>query len=175
MLYWDLLQSLQFNAPSANSSSQSSFLVSSSMMRQTELGGLANGTDEVWGPMSCPSQLESSSSKLLSWAYGHPTSSLPTSSSLFSHPSPLFHTSTLSTRRSCVSQYYPASEVMLIVPLVWLRPSKQIRAPLYSMKVKKQRQWIVIKYGIIYLCVAGTIVALVVIRRSLLFTLSPRC
>jgi len=47
--------------------------------------------------------------------------------------------------------------------LFWLRPSKQIRAPLYSMKVKKQRQWIVIKYGIIYLCIAGAIVALVVI------------
>jgi len=47
--------------------------------------------------------------------------------------------------------------------LFWLRPSKQIRAPLYSMKVKKQRQWIVIKYGIVYLCISGTIIALVVI------------
>lgn len=26
---------------------------------------------------------------------------------------------------------------------VWLRPSKQIRAPLYSLKQKKQRRWIV--------------------------------
>jgi 1,3-beta-glucan synthase len=51
---------------------------------------------------------------------------------------------------------------MLTTPSVWLRPSKQIRAPLYSMKVKKQRQWIVIKYGIVYLCISGAIVALVV-------------
>lgn len=64
--------------------------------------------------------------------------------------------------------------VLLTLPSVWLRPSKQIRAPLYSMKVKKQRQWIVIKYGIVYLCVSGTIVALVVIRRFLLFTISAR-
>ena len=63
---------------------------------------------------------------------------------------------------------------MLTVPSVWLRPSKQIRAPLYSMKVKKQRQWIVIKYGIVYLCISGTIAALVVIRRFLLFTTSTR-
>jgi len=55
--------------------------------------------------------------------------------------------------------------VLLTLPSVWLRPSKQIRAPLYSMKVKKQRQWIVIKYGIIYLCVSGAIIALAVIRR----------
>jgi len=27
--------------------------------------------------------------------------------------------------------------------IVWLRPSKQIRAPLYSFKQKKQRRWIV--------------------------------
>ena len=32
------------------------------------------------------------------------------------------------------------------------------------MKVKKQRQWIVIKYGIIYLCISGAIGALVIIR-----------
>ena len=63
---------------------------------------------------------------------------------------------------------------MLTFPSVWLRPSKQIRAPLYSMKIKKQRQWIVIKYGIIYLCIAGTIVALVVIRGFRLFTISSR-
>ncbi|KAI0072902.1 1,3-beta-glucan synthase [Panus rudis PR-1116 ss-1] len=34
--------------------------------------------------------------------------------------------------------------------LFWLRPSKQIRAPLYSLKQKRQRRWIVIKYGTIY-------------------------
>ena len=64
--------------------------------------------------------------------------------------------------------------VLLTVCSVWLRPSKQIRAPLYSMKVKKQRQWIVIKYGIVYLCASGAIIALLVIRRFLLFTILAR-
>ncbi|KAF7342075.1 putative 1,3-beta-D-glucan synthase subunit [Mycena venus] len=34
--------------------------------------------------------------------------------------------------------------------LFWLRPSQQIRAPVYFSKQKKQRRWIMIKYGIIY-------------------------
>ncbi|KAJ7242038.1 1,3-beta-glucan synthase [Mycena rebaudengoi] len=34
--------------------------------------------------------------------------------------------------------------------LFWLRPSKQIRAPLYSIKQRRQRRWIIIKYGILY-------------------------
>lgn len=33
--------------------------------------------------------------------------------------------------------------LMFIFFLVWLRPSKQIRAPLYSIKQKRQRRWIV--------------------------------
>jgi hypothetical protein len=53
---------------------------------------------------------------------------------------------------------------------VWLRPSKQIRAPLYSMKVKKQRRWMVIKYGLVYACVVGAFGALIVLRAySLLY------
>ena len=111
MLYLDLPRSLQFNALSANSSSQSSFLVSLSTTKQTGLGGLVNGTVEGWEPTSCPNQLENSSSRLLSWGYGHPTSSLPTSSSLFLHPSPLFHMPIPSTRRSCVSPYHPSDSV----------------------------------------------------------------
>lgn len=49
---------------------------------------------------------------------------------------------------------------------VWLRPSKQIRAPLYSMKVKKQRRWMVVKYGFVYACVVGAFGALIVLRAS---------
>ncbi|TFK29456.1 1,3-beta-glucan synthase [Coprinopsis marcescibilis] len=47
--------------------------------------------------------------------------------------------------------------------LFWLRPSKQIRAPLYSIKQSKQRRSIVIKYGIIYVVVIGVFVALIAI------------
>jgi len=37
--------------------------------------------------------------------------------------------------------------------LVWLRPSKQIRPHLFNMKQKKQRQMIVLKYGVIYIII----------------------
>ncbi|KAF8178155.1 1,3-beta-glucan synthase [Mycena galopus ATCC 62051] len=60
--------------------------------------------------------------------------------------------------------------------LFWLRPSKQIRAPLYSIKQRRQRRWIIIKYGIIYLFVIALIVALiglpVIFRTSLHFNCS---
>ncbi|KAJ7216464.1 1,3-beta-glucan synthase [Mycena pura] len=45
--------------------------------------------------------------------------------------------------------------------LFWLRPSKQIRAPLYSTKQRRQRRWIIIKYGIVYLLVVASIVCLI--------------
>ena len=49
---------------------------------------------------------------------------------------------------------------------VWLRPSKQIRAPLYSIKQKRQRRWIVVKYGIAYILGFAIFAALVAIRES---------
>jgi len=45
--------------------------------------------------------------------------------------------------------------------LFWLRPSKQIRAPLYSIKQKRQRRMIVVKYGVLYLLVLTVFVALI--------------
>jgi len=57
--------------------------------------------------------------------------------------------------------------------LFWLRPSKQIRAPLYSIKQKRQRRWLIVKYGIIYVLVLAIFVCLialpVVFRTSLHF------
>jgi 1,3-beta-glucan synthase len=35
------------------------------------------------------------------------------------------------------------STSQLILSLVWLRPSKQIRAPLYSVRQRRQRRWLV--------------------------------
>ena len=49
--------------------------------------------------------------------------------------------------------------------LFWLRPSRQIRAPLYSLRQKRQRRRIVIKYGIIFLFIFALLVALIVIRK----------
>ncbi|KAH8112916.1 glucan synthase [Phellopilus nigrolimitatus] len=45
--------------------------------------------------------------------------------------------------------------------LFWLRPSRQIRAPLYSLKQKRQRRQIVFKYGIVFVLVLAIFVALI--------------
>ncbi|KAF8894605.1 glycosyltransferase family 48 protein [Infundibulicybe gibba] len=45
--------------------------------------------------------------------------------------------------------------------LFWLRPSKQIRPPLFSTKLKRQRRWIVIKYTVLYALVIATLAALI--------------
>jgi len=47
--------------------------------------------------------------------------------------------------------------------LFWLRPSKQIRPPLFSTKQKRQRRWIVIKYTIVYILMVSTLAALIVL------------
>ncbi|KAK1232215.1 1,3-beta-D-glucan synthase [Marasmius sp. AFHP31] len=47
--------------------------------------------------------------------------------------------------------------------LFWLRPSKQIRAPLFSTKQKRTRRWNVIKYSIVYLIVVAFLAALIVL------------
>jgi len=47
--------------------------------------------------------------------------------------------------------------------LFWLRPSKQIRPPLFSTKQKRQRRWIVIKYTLFYIVVVAALAALLVL------------
>ncbi|ESK96966.1 1,3-beta-glucansynthase [Moniliophthora roreri MCA 2997] len=47
--------------------------------------------------------------------------------------------------------------------LFWLRPSKQIRAPLFSTKQKRTRRWNVIKYSIVYVIVIATLAALIIL------------
>ncbi|KAF9045539.1 1,3-beta-glucan synthase [Panaeolus papilionaceus] len=59
--------------------------------------------------------------------------------------------------------------------LFWLRPSKQIRAPLYSIRQTRQRRWIIIKYGIIYIIVIGIFVTLIALPASLRNSLKFDC
>ncbi|KAF8798014.1 1,3-beta-glucan synthase [Phlegmacium glaucopus] len=47
--------------------------------------------------------------------------------------------------------------------LFWLRPSKQIRAPLFSTKQKRQRRWIVIKYTVVYVFIVSLLASLIVL------------
>ncbi|KAJ7632608.1 1,3-beta-glucan synthase [Roridomyces roridus] len=59
--------------------------------------------------------------------------------------------------------------------LFWLRPSKQIRAPLFSMKQKRQRRWIVIKYSIVYVVVVAFLAALIVLPALFRDTITFTC
>ncbi|TCD69704.1 1,3-beta-D-glucan synthase [Steccherinum ochraceum] len=45
--------------------------------------------------------------------------------------------------------------------MFWLRPSKQIRPPLFSTKQKRQRRWIVVKYTVVYTLMVALLVALI--------------
>jgi len=59
--------------------------------------------------------------------------------------------------------------------LFWLRPSKQIRAPFFSTRQKRQRTGIVIRYGIIYLCILGAFAALVILPIIFRSSLTLNC
>nr|GAT52097.1 1,3-beta-glucansynthase [Mycena chlorophos] len=59
--------------------------------------------------------------------------------------------------------------------LFWLRPSKQIRAPLYSIKQRRQRRWIIIKYGLIYVLAIAAIVVLIALPVAFRTTLHTNC
>ncbi|KAJ6588554.1 glycosyltransferase family 48 protein [Mycena capillaripes] len=62
--------------------------------------------------------------------------------------------------------------------LFWLRPSQQIRAPVYFSKQKKQRRWIMIKYGIVYamtIILFVALIALPIIFRSSLHSNCTLC
>ncbi|KAH8117447.1 1,3-beta-glucan synthase, partial [Phellopilus nigrolimitatus] len=47
--------------------------------------------------------------------------------------------------------------------LFWLRPSKQIRPPLFSTKQKRQRRWLVLKFGIVYIFALSFFSALIIL------------
>jgi len=59
--------------------------------------------------------------------------------------------------------------------LFWLRPSKQIRAPLYSLKQKKQRRNIVLKYTIVYVLVFAIFLALIIMPVVFRHTIKINC
>ncbi|KAF9532970.1 glycosyltransferase family 48 protein [Crepidotus variabilis] len=57
----------------------------------------------------------------------------------------------------------PYANTLHSTMLFWLRPSKQIRPPLFSTKQKRQRRWIVVKYTIVYLVMIALLAALIVL------------
>ncbi|KAJ7093919.1 1,3-beta-glucan synthase [Mycena belliarum] len=59
--------------------------------------------------------------------------------------------------------------------LFWLRPSQQIRAPVYFSKQKKQRRWIIIKYSIVYAVTVVIFIALVALPLIFQSSLHANC
>lgn len=133
------------SALSTKSLSRCSYPVSSSMTRPIALGGLEDGTVVDSELMLCLNLRANSLSRSLRCRCGAPISCWATFCFSCSHLLSWFPTSIVCTPRCYVSaclllgsrrglkQYLP----------VWLRPSKQIRAPLYSLKQRRQRRFIV--------------------------------
>jgi 1,3-beta-glucan synthase len=59
--------------------------------------------------------------------------------------------------------------------LFWLRPSKQIRPPLFSTKQKRQRRWIVFKYTVLYILVVAFLASLIVLPAIFRDDISIHC
>ncbi|KAF8902099.1 glycosyltransferase family 48 protein [Gymnopilus junonius] len=57
----------------------------------------------------------------------------------------------------------PYANTLHSTMLFWLRPSKQIRPPLFSTKQKRQRRWIVVKYTVVYIFMISLLAALIVL------------
>jgi len=72
----------------------------------------------------------------------------------------------------------PFADAVHSTMLFWLRPSKQIRAPLFNLKQKKQRRMIVFKYGLVFVlmfAIFGALIALPAVFRETLDLNCPFC
>jgi len=59
--------------------------------------------------------------------------------------------------------------------LFWLRPSKQIRPPLYTLKQRKQRRVIIAKYGLVFIFMFAIFAALIALPAVFRETLDLNC
>ncbi|CDO68303.1 Glycosyltransferase Family 48 protein [Trametes cinnabarina] len=64
--------------------------------------------------------------------------------------------------------FIPFVDKLHSMMMFWLRPSKQIRPPLFSTKQKRQRRWIVLKYTLVYIIVVAFLAALLILPCSTL-------
>jgi len=59
--------------------------------------------------------------------------------------------------------------------LFWLRPSKQIHPPVYSLKQRRQRQSIALKYGLVYFLVMAGFILLIALPAVFRGRIRPHC
>lgn len=140
------LLSLPFNGPFRKSLLPYSSPVNLNTTKPTVLGGLASGMAAGSELQPCRNLPESLLWRLWRCLYGRQTSFWHTSSLSFWRHQHWSRSSIASTQQCSVS----CSRLLHLSPphlyrLVWLRPSKQIRPPLFSTKQKRQRRWIVSK------------------------------
>ncbi|KAF8606454.1 1,3-beta-glucan synthase [Ceratobasidium sp. AG-I] len=69
----------------------------------------------------------------------------------------------------------PYADKLHSIGLFWLRPSKQIRAPLYSIKQKRQRRGIIITFTLVFAPAFAISVALIAIPIIFHDSLKPSC
>ncbi|KAG8716887.1 1,3-beta-D-glucan synthase [Ceratobasidium sp. 395] len=69
----------------------------------------------------------------------------------------------------------PYADQIHATGLFWLRPSKQIRAPLYSIKQKRQRRGIVVKFTFVFLVALIIFVALIALPAIFHNSLKMNC
>ncbi|KAF8515805.1 putative 1,3-beta-D-glucan synthase subunit [Hysterangium stoloniferum] len=69
----------------------------------------------------------------------------------------------------------PYADRLHATMLFWLRPSKQIRPPLYSRKQKRQRRLIILKYGTLYLLVMAIFAALIALPAIFRSSIRVQC
>ncbi|KAG9034938.1 1,3-beta-D-glucan synthase [Tulasnella sp. JGI-2019a] len=70
---------------------------------------------------------------------------------------------------------FPYSDAIHSTMLFWLRPSKQIRPPLYTLKQRKQRRMIVVKFGLLFVIVFAIFAALIALPAVFRETLDLNC
>jgi len=119
----------------------SSSLENSSTTRRIVHGGLGVGSVVAWTNMSCPNLLANSLSKPSNYLSGVLTYYLDISCSSCSSHQSSYPTLTVSMLHFSVRHSH--QQIMPFTDcdshLVWLRPLKQICAPLFSIKQKKLR------------------------------------
>jgi len=83
------------------------------------------------------------------------------------------YANTLHSMMLCMLLFLPFVGADADISPVWLRPSKQIRPPLFSTKQKRQRRWIVIKYTFVYIIMVALLASLIVLRTSSVVAVWP--
>ena len=139
------LRLLRFRVPVLNFLTPSSLLMSCNMKSRTVHGGLTVVMIVDLAHTLCRGLLEDLLTRMWKCPYGIPISSSNIFSCLLWALYSSFPSVIACTLR-CFVRFVAPFHLSLFTKYysVWLRPYRQIRPPLFSVKVKKQRRWIML-------------------------------